>query len=206
MMFVRCDGQRMAKTTTTLDRAIHLASKRAAAILCGWFELSPTQKADNGDRSGVSSLGNMMTARMIAEDAEPPSDIFNRLHKALSGRLSTPRDIESPSRIRRLISIEIDYQPNECASSIGSEVGVSARHWPNKSDLTIYINGSDRSCVWCDITEKRGYRADHVKHLLLPECMGGGWLVGPDVDDAYLEVVVEAVRAGRVAAATIKPE
>ena len=47
---------------------------------------------------------------------------------------------------------------------------------------------------------------DHVKHLLLPECMGGWWLVGPDVDDAYLEVVVEAVRAGRVAAATIKPE
>ena len=68
-----------------------------------------------------------------------------------------------------------------------------------------YIN-ADNAGVWCDITEKRGYRADHIKHLLLPESMGGGWLVGPDVDDAYLEVVVEAVRAGRVAAATIKPE
>lgn len=184
-----------------LTRAITQASRLAATVIGEWIASEPL----------ITSAGGSVFAGTRPRSASTPvpaPDFVERARVAIEAWLARSTH-DFPSRIdyrvHRTLDLSIDSGPNRTAIEIGAELGIDPAAWPDKSELAVWIRGSlhDPSCVMC---VKRGYHADPVRAMLLPVASGGGWLVGPVVPDEYFDVVIEAVRAGRVAAARIEPE
>lgn len=189
----------------TFEQVIHRAATLGAALLMGWFNLSPVKKGSIGETGDLASEGQLINALLISKCPPLSKDMEERIRGALLKRLHDPEWDSPPDRIFREVRLRSDYGPDtDPTREFGKECAIPDRQWPFKSSFTISVS-QQGSTMSANIVSQLGYGSDRRIFTWIPESLGGGWLVGPDPRPEYLEVVVEAVRNHRVPGVMILP-
>lgn len=160
----------------------HLA-RRTAQILLEWLNVSPLAKHDNGERSVNSAMG-MMLGVMAHPDRPPPADAAAKIEQHVFEQIRRREHI--------YYVLDVDYGPGNELVTLTRACGLDGVTWPIKSTLTVTTGANKHGTI----SNRRGYQAKSLDHILCPA--QGGWLLTTDlnVDDRLHDIVVPAVQAG----------